>query len=87
MIWRETMRSPRFLMFDARATFPLMLFFLHMTSVTFYTAVISMFIFTILERKGLTISAAFRAMRAKLCGKSRPAIAKDEKRHLIDYGA
>jgi len=42
-------------------------------------------LFTVLERRGLTVPAAVRAGRAWVAGEVRPAVPWWERRKLIDY--
>lgn len=66
--WRDTARSPRFFVVDARAAFPLLLFILHFKLWTFIVAIICMLFFAMLERFGFTVQIFFRWFKSFLAG-------------------
>lgn len=73
--WRDSARTARFFVMDARAAFPLVLFILHMKLWTFIVAVIAMSFFAMLERWGFTVPVFLRWSRSTIAGKyktSRP---------------
>ena len=73
--WRDSARMPRFYLIDGRATFPLLLFLLHIRWWTFITAVVITIFFSILERYGFSLSIFWRWFRGVLIGNrklSRP---------------
>ena len=70
--WRNTMRPVRFLAFDARAGLPIPLLLVYARWSTLILTILFLVFFRILERKGLTFSAAIRSFRAGLVGKFRP---------------
>jgi hypothetical protein len=84
--WRETMRPTRFFGVDSRATLPMLFFLMNMNSNTFMLAIAGMVGFSFLERKGLTVPAAIRAVRAWIAGPIRPATPWWLARRYIDYG-
>lgn len=53
--WRDSARTPKFFGIDAFATFPLLLFFLHITWNTFILAIVCTLFFGILQRFGFTV--------------------------------
>ncbi len=73
--WRDSARTPRFFMIDARAAFPLLLFLLHIRLWTFILALIATAFFAALERYGFSLVVFFRWFRGVLMGRrklSRP---------------
>ncbi len=84
--WRNSQRVPRFFIFDARIFFVLLFFMVHIAYWTLALAVISIIIFVILERVGLTFEASLRAMRAWILGQDRPACIRVVHRRWVDYG-
>lgn len=86
MAWRDTMRPARFFVFDGRAVFPLLVFLMHIRVWTLLMAIASMAVFYLLERKGLTAPAAFRALRSWLAGRHRPVERHTRLRRRVDYG-
>lgn len=84
--WRNTMRTVRFLAFDARAALPLPLLLVYARTSTFMLMIASLLLFRYLERKGLTFPSALRSMRSWLVGKDRPGWIGVETRKFIDYG-
>ena len=84
--WRDSQRSARFFMFDAKASFPIILFIFHARLFTFLFAVIVMLVFWFLERKGLDFTTAMRSFRRFLIGNNRPRAANLSKHKMKDYG-
>jgi intracellular multiplication protein IcmT len=84
--WRNTYKPARFLFMDARAGIPLLPLALHFRWYTVAFAVVFIVFFWILERRGLTFGAAFRAIRAWLVGDIRPALGRHKQRGMIDHG-
>ena len=72
--WRDSARRPRFLMFDARATFPLMLLLFHIRIWTLVVAVLGTTFFGMLERYGFTVDVFIRWTRTILAGKRKMAV-------------
>lgn len=66
--WRDSARSARFFIVDARAAFPLLLFLLHIRFWTFGLAIVTMVFFGLLERFGFTIPVFRRWIRNLLAG-------------------
>ena len=71
--WRDSVRFPRFLIFDSRAVFPLFGFILHIRWWTFITAVVVMLFFSLLLRYGFTLGIFGRLVRSALAGKHKSA--------------
>ncbi|MEO0393763.1 MAG: IcmT/TraK family protein, partial [Pseudomonadota bacterium] len=66
-------------------TDPLLFFVMNIELWTFVLAAGTAILFTVLERKGLTVPAAVRAGRAWVAGEVRPAVPWWERRRMIDY--
>lgn len=71
--WRDSARSARFFLVDARAAFPLLLWLLHIRWWTFILAVVAMFFFSTLERYGFTVPTFLRWFRTVLAGPNKTA--------------
>lgn len=66
--WRDSARSARFFLIDARAAFPLFIFLMHIRYWTAIMTLISMIFFGILERFGFTVPKFWRWLRSFLAG-------------------
>lgn len=84
--WRNTARTARFFVFDARAAAPLLLFIIHMRLWTLILALVVIIIFAVLERFGLTVNLAMRRFRVWFFGPLRPALVKMFRRDFVDRG-
>ncbi|HEU0117315.1 MAG TPA: IcmT/TraK family protein [Alphaproteobacteria bacterium] len=84
--WRNTQKPARFFALDARAFAAILLFLLHARLWTFILAIVVMFVFWLLERRGLTFEASLRALRSWVLGRKRPANHRRANRHWIDFG-
>lgn len=84
--WRNSMRTVRFLAFDARAALPLPLLLVHARLSTLILTIVFLIFFRFLERKGLTFPAALRAFRVVLVGNDRPAVPGVERKKFRDFG-
>lgn len=71
--WRDSARSARFFMIDARAAFPLVFFLLYIHWWTFFLATFTMIFFGMLERYGFTLPVFWRWLRSFLAGPRRSA--------------
>ena len=69
--WRDSARSPRFFMVDARAAFPLFIFLMHIRFWTAMLVVISALFFGIIEHYGFTVPVFLRWLRSFLAGSVR----------------
>jgi intracellular multiplication protein IcmT len=85
--WRNTQKTVRFFIFDARAGFFVVLVLVHARLWTLCLAILVMLIFWALERKSLTFPAALRAMRVWLIGSRRPGWIFTRRRRLLDTGS
>ena len=54
--WRNSMKTVRFFMFDAKAAGPVFLFLMHARTWTLVLFIISLFVFWTLEKRGLTFA-------------------------------
>lgn len=84
--WRNSGKPIRFFMVDARAFSATFFFLIHARPWTFILALLVMFIFWLMERRGLLFRAAVRAVRSWLLGTRRPATSRRQIRRWIDYG-
>jgi intracellular multiplication protein IcmT len=71
--WRYSAMSPRFFCLDARAVFPLGLWILHWSQVTFGIALASIVFLIVLDRAGMPVNACLGYFRVLLVGSLRPA--------------
>ncbi|MCV6599417.1 MAG: IcmT/TraK family protein [Alphaproteobacteria bacterium] len=86
LYWRDSQRTPRFFMFDAKASFGIIMFIFHARLWTFITAILIMIGFWLLERKGLNFTTALRVFRVFLIGNNRPKSSDLDKVSMKDYG-
>jgi len=84
--WRDTMRTVRFMGFDARVAFliPVWLIYLRWSTIILSFAVF--YTFKFLENKGLTFPAAIRALRSWMVGRDRPGLTGFSNHKFVDYG-
>jgi len=84
--WRDTMRTVRFLGFDARVgiLFPVWLVYLRWS--TIIISFIVFYAFKFFENRGLTFPAALRALRVWILGNDRPGQLGAHKHVFKDYG-
>jgi intracellular multiplication protein IcmT len=66
--WRDSAYPARFFIVDARASFPLLLFLLHIAWWTFGLAIFTMTFFALLERYGFTVTVFGRWLRSFMAG-------------------
>src|SRR5476651_2092492 len=85
--WRNTMKTVRFFIFDARAGAFVVLVLVHARLWTLGLCLFTMTIFWLFERKNLSFPAALRAIRVWFIGKKRPAWIKTRRRKLLDTGS
>ncbi len=84
--WRNSMRTVRFLAFDARAAMPIPLLLIYARLSTLLLTIASLLFFRYLERKGLTLPAALRNFRSWLVGNYRPGLVGAQRKKFLDYG-
>ena len=66
--WRDSARSARFFMVDARAAFPIFLFLMHIRIWTGILVIVSAIFFGILEHYGFTVPVFLRTIRDFFAG-------------------
>jgi intracellular multiplication protein IcmT len=71
--WRDSARSARFFMVDARAAFPLFLFLMHIRIWTGMLVLVSAIFFAIIEHYGFTVPVFLRWLRTFLAGSIKSA--------------
>jgi intracellular multiplication protein IcmT len=69
--WRDSARSARFFIVDARAAFPIFLFLMHIRIWTGLLVVISALFFGIIEHYGFTVPVFLRWLRTFAAGSVR----------------
>jgi intracellular multiplication protein IcmT len=75
-MWRDTGLSPQFFVVDARILFPLFVFFMHISKITFYIALSGILVFWIMGRFGWTPQVLFRSILRFLARPYHPRIDK-----------
>lgn len=66
--WRDSARSARFFLVDARAAFPIFLFLVHIKMWTGMLVLISAVFFGIIEHFGFTVPVFLRWLRCTIAG-------------------
>lgn len=84
--WRDTMRTIRFMSFDARVAFLIPIWLVYLRWSTIILSFIVFYIFKFLENKGLTFPAALRNLRSWLTGRDRPGLIGFSNHQFVDYG-
>lgn len=69
--WRDSARSARFFMVDARAAFPIFIFLMHIRIWTGVLVIVSALFFGFIEHYGFTVPVFLRWLRSLLAGKNR----------------
>ena len=72
--WRDSARSVKFIIWDASAVFPMLLWFLHMRWWTFEVSIAAICFFTLLNRYGFTVPVFLRWLRGLIVGCRKLAI-------------
>ncbi len=72
--WRDSARRPKFFTIDAYATFPFLLFLLHIRLWTFILAICTVIFFGTIEKFGFTVPVFLRWLRAFLAGNLKTAL-------------
>ena len=67
--WRDTARSARFFMVDARAAFPIFIFLMHIRVWTGMLVIFSALLFGFIEHYGFTVPVFLRWLRSLMAGK------------------
>ncbi len=84
--WRNSMRTVRFISFDARASLPIPILLVYARTSTILLTIAFLLFFRYLERKGLTFPAAIRSIRSSIIGQDRPGWVRAQNKKFIDYG-
>ncbi len=84
--WRNSMKPVRFFNIDARAAIPWLLMLIYFRWITFFISISVTTILLIVEKKGLVLPSALRAVRVWFLGPVRPSVIGIHKRKFIDYG-
>jgi len=84
--WRDTMRTVRFMGFDARVAFLIPVWLIYLRWSTIILSVAVFYTFKFLENKGLTFPSAIRALRSWMVGRDRPGLTGFSNHKFVDYG-
>lgn len=84
--WRDTMRTVRFMGFDARVAFLVPVWLIYLRWSTIILSFLVFYTFKFLENRGLTFPSALRALRCWFWGQERPGQVGVNKHKFIDYG-
>ncbi|MGH1375033.1 MAG: IcmT/TraK family protein [Alphaproteobacteria bacterium] len=85
--WRDTMRTVRFLSFDARVAFLIPIWLVYLRWSTIILSFLVFYMFKFFENRGLTFPAAMRSFRGWLIGRERPGVVGAHNQHKFkDYG-
>lgn len=86
-MWRDTMRSPRIFIFEAKTVvLPMILCLLHIRLWTIALCVIVIVGLRLAEARGMNTIAALRAIRSAIAGRIRPAVPISSRKRMIDHG-
>lgn len=83
--WRDSARPVRVYVFDARLILPAALLVLWPNLATLVLLGVLLVAFRIAEARGYRLSAALRAVRARLAGR-REALSPHRRRRFTDFG-
>ena len=83
--WRNTFKPARFFMIDARASFFVLLFLLHMRVWTMIALFIVFGILLFVERMGYDFASALRALRSSMAGNLRNNKPRNKESFPVDY--
>lgn len=83
--WYQTYKPARFFMMDSKAGIPLILVLLHFKTYTVIPVFLWLVLFWFLDRRGMSITSAFRAARSWVIGDIRPPRGPFKIRARIDY--
>lgn len=86
IIWRETIREPRLVGFDARIVVFFLLLAAHLAWWTFGLLCSAAVVFLLVEKAGYRFPSALRAIRSTFAGNQRPAFFKRNYRNAVDFG-
>ncbi len=71
--WRDSARTARFFIVDARAAFPIFIFLMHIREWTGILVLVSTIFFGIIERYGFTVPVFLRWLRSSCAGSVKSA--------------
>lgn len=71
--WRDSARTARFFLVDARAAFPMFLFLMHIRLWTGILVLVSAVFFAIIEHYGFSVPVFLRWLRTTLAGPIKTA--------------
>ena len=71
VLWRDTALTPKIIILDARAVFPLALWLFHWAWWTTALAFAAILVLYLVQRTGMTPIACFRAIRVACMGRRR----------------
>lgn len=83
--WRNSGKPIRFFIADARAFTATFFFLIHARLWTFILALVVIFLFWLMERRGLSFHSSLRGVRSWFLGARRPATSRRLIRRWIDY--
>lgn len=69
--WRDSARTARFFIVDARAAFPIFFFLIHIKVWTAVLVLISVIFFGVIEHYGFTVPVFLRWLRGFIAGKNK----------------
>jgi intracellular multiplication protein IcmT len=69
--WRDSARTARFFIVDARAAFPIFLFLMHIQIWTGVLVIVSLVFFGVLEHYGFTVPVFWRWLRSFFAGRHK----------------
>ena len=69
--WRDSARTARFFVVDARAAFPIFFFLMHIRMWTALLVLVSAVFFGIIEHYGFTVPVFLRWLRSFVAGKNK----------------
>lgn len=84
--WRNTQKPVRFFFLDARAFVGILFYLVHARVWTLCLVFLTIFVFWVFERQGLTFASALRATRAWIVGNRRPGTSRFFRRRWTDSG-
>lgn len=86
LLWRETQKPPRFLIFEGRVVLVLLFTIMHLRMWTVTLAIAVMFVFWYFEKhKSIPADAILRYVRSLLIGPTRSARGRHEERLPVDF--
>lgn len=84
--WRDTYRPTRFFFLDSRAGVVVLATLVWIRPWTVTLSFVTIVLAFYLERLGMGVPSALRALRAAFAGRHRPALPHHKIRRAVDYG-